>query len=102
MDAGATGGDGATGAIGAVGAFEGATLDGEGDVSAPFAASTPAAPSGAGAGFGAGVVFREASRRLNNRSMRLAVLALGFQPRRRTVTSTGWRPKVSASWQLHM
>ena len=35
-------------------------------------------------------------------SMKPGVVAFGFQPRRSTVTCTGWRPNCSASLQLHM
>ena len=46
--------------------------------------------NGAGSGF------------LKNRSRKLGVVARGFQPRRRTVTSIGRRPKARASMQFHM
>ena len=42
------------------------------------------------------------SRSLNSRSTERGVLALGFQPRRRTWTCIGRRPRARASWQLHM
>ena len=34
--------------------------------------------------------------------MKPGVVACGFQPSRSTVMRTDWRPKRSASWQLHM
>ena len=55
---------------------------------------TPVAPASGGGG---GSVFAAASRRRNSRSTRLGVLALGFHPRRSTVSSICCRPKASAS-----
>ena len=64
-----------------------------------FSAGGGAAGAGAGGTGGSSIAF---SRWRNRRSTRLGVLALGFQPRRRTTTCMLRRPSAKASWQLHM